>query len=205
LSASCLRWVCCRVRWTVSTPSRCQSESSFCGASPCACSVRGIPLPTGVDGRARHHQLLSLHVISSGVCFAVPLRQQVIVREKLRFPSGTATAAMITTLHQGVADGSEVGRRSSAPLTATSQQQQQSIDTDGLVAEDHAEELAGRSPRFAPSVTEQTADTSTSSTAAQWRSQWRVLLACFLLSGVYTVVAFFVPVRSPSSVLACHC
>ena len=36
----------------------------------------------------------------SGVCFAVPLRNQVIVREKLKFPSGTAAAAMITTLHQ---------------------------------------------------------------------------------------------------------
>jgi hypothetical protein len=35
----------------------------------------------------------------TGVCFAVPLRAQVIVREKLKFPSGTATAAMIATLH----------------------------------------------------------------------------------------------------------
>lgn len=29
-----------------------------------------------------------------GVFFAVPLRKQVIIREKLRFPSGTATALM---------------------------------------------------------------------------------------------------------------
>jgi uncharacterized oligopeptide transporter (OPT) family protein len=29
-----------------------------------------------------------------GVFFAVPLRKQVIIREKLKFPSGTATALM---------------------------------------------------------------------------------------------------------------
>ncbi|KAJ1948479.1 OPT super, partial [Linderina macrospora] len=31
-----------------------------------------------------------------GVFFAVPLRKQTIIREKLRFPSGTATAQMIS-------------------------------------------------------------------------------------------------------------
>ena len=34
-----------------------------------------------------------------GVVFAVPLRREVIVREKLKFPSGTATALMIGVLH----------------------------------------------------------------------------------------------------------
>ncbi|KFY09398.1 hypothetical protein V491_08202 [Pseudogymnoascus sp. VKM F-3775] len=34
-----------------------------------------------------------------GVVFAVPLRRQVIIREKLKFPSGTATALMINVLH----------------------------------------------------------------------------------------------------------
>jgi uncharacterized oligopeptide transporter (OPT) family protein len=34
-----------------------------------------------------------------GVVFAVPLRKQVIIREKLKFPSGTATAALIKVLH----------------------------------------------------------------------------------------------------------
>ncbi len=34
-----------------------------------------------------------------GVFLAVPLRAQTILREKLRFPSGTATANVIRTLH----------------------------------------------------------------------------------------------------------
>lgn len=43
--------------------------------------------------------LWSLGVCLFGVVFAVPLRKEVIVREKLRFPSGTATALMIGVLH----------------------------------------------------------------------------------------------------------
>ena len=39
-----------------------------------------------------------------GVVFAVPLRKEVIIREKLKFPSGTATALMISVLHGGEKD-----------------------------------------------------------------------------------------------------
>ncbi|KAJ8103185.1 OPT oligopeptide transporter protein-domain-containing protein [Lipomyces tetrasporus] len=35
-----------------------------------------------------------------GVFFAIPLRKQVVVKEKLRFPSGSATATMISVLHE---------------------------------------------------------------------------------------------------------
>eukprot|EP00884_Botryococcus_braunii_P006444 jgi/Botrbrau1/15800/Bobra.4_1s0150.2 len=41
----------------------------------------------------------SLALAFIGVFLAVPLRTQTIVREKLRFPSGTATANVIRTLH----------------------------------------------------------------------------------------------------------
>lgn len=41
----------------------------------------------------------SLGVCLFGAIFAVPLRKEVIIREKLRFPSGTATALMIKMLH----------------------------------------------------------------------------------------------------------
>ncbi|KAI5279246.1 hypothetical protein KEM52_004446, partial [Ascosphaera acerosa] len=37
----------------------------------------------------------SLGVCLFGVVFAVPLRKQVLIREKLKFPSGTASATMI--------------------------------------------------------------------------------------------------------------
>lgn len=41
----------------------------------------------------------SLGICFFGVVFAVPLRREVIIREKLKFPSGTATALMIRVLH----------------------------------------------------------------------------------------------------------
>lgn len=46
----------------------------------------------------------SLGVCLFGAIFAVPLRKEVIIREKLRFPSGTATALMIRMLHGGSND-----------------------------------------------------------------------------------------------------
>ncbi|EFA78201.1 hypothetical protein PPL_08851 [Heterostelium album PN500] len=44
--------------------------------------------------------LWSLGLAFFGVFFAVPLRKQNIIVEKLKFPSGTATAQMIRVLHQ---------------------------------------------------------------------------------------------------------
>lgn len=46
----------------------------------------------------------SLGVCLFGAIFAVPLRKEVIIREKLKFPSGTATALMIRMLHGTSAD-----------------------------------------------------------------------------------------------------
>ena len=46
----------------------------------------------------------SVGVCFFGVVFAVPLRKEVIIREKLKFPSGMATALMIGVLH-GNTDG----------------------------------------------------------------------------------------------------
>lgn len=44
--------------------------------------------------------LWSFAIAFFGVFFAVPLRVQTILKEKLKFPSGTATAQMIKTLHK---------------------------------------------------------------------------------------------------------
>jgi uncharacterized oligopeptide transporter (OPT) family protein len=44
--------------------------------------------------------LWTLALAFFGVFFAVPLRRQTILKEKLKFPSGTATAQMIRVLHR---------------------------------------------------------------------------------------------------------
>ena len=46
----------------------------------------------------------SLGISLFGVIFAVPLRREVIVRERLKFPTGTATAVMIGLLHAKTRD-----------------------------------------------------------------------------------------------------
>ena len=46
----------------------------------------------------------SLGLSLFGVIFAVPLRREVIVRERLKFPTGTATAVMIGVLHGNTGD-----------------------------------------------------------------------------------------------------
>ncbi|EME83040.1 uncharacterized protein MYCFIDRAFT_215173 [Pseudocercospora fijiensis CIRAD86] len=51
--------------------------------------------------------LWALGLCFFGVVFAVPLRKEVIIREKLKFPSGTATALMIGVLHGGEKTGAE--------------------------------------------------------------------------------------------------
>lgn len=53
--------------------------------------------------------LWSAGVAFFGVFFAVPLRKQVIIKEKLKFPSGTATAEMITILHKKSSIGADGG------------------------------------------------------------------------------------------------
>lgn len=56
----------------------------------------------GTIPRAMTWWQVMLYVFSTsliGVFFAIPLRKQVVVEEKLRFPSGTACAEIMTSLH----------------------------------------------------------------------------------------------------------
>ncbi|KAK9453884.1 OPT oligopeptide transporter protein-domain-containing protein [Dipodascopsis uninucleata] len=60
---------------------------------------------TPEEGGPYNFSFLQVFIICTGlaffgVFFAVPLRRQVIVKEKLKFPSGSATATMISVLHE---------------------------------------------------------------------------------------------------------
>jgi uncharacterized oligopeptide transporter (OPT) family protein len=51
--------------------------------------------------------------IAAGMFFAVPLRRILLLKQKLKFPSGTATAIMIDAMHSSVAgaeDASQTAR-----------------------------------------------------------------------------------------------
>ncbi|KAF3925513.1 hypothetical protein AA313_de0209473 [Arthrobotrys entomopaga] len=99
-----------------------------------------------------------------GVIFSVPLRKQLIIREKMKFPSGTATATLITMLHKGQADmhGSEARDRS----------------RDGWYhrLEDEEDQRQIHSQ------------------VSTWQSQTRIIGIAFGVSAIYTISTFFIPI-----------
>jgi len=113
--------------------------------------------------------LWALGLCFFGVVFAVPLRRQVIIREKLKFPSGTATALMIGVLH---------GKETTADGPVVRQQQESQDSPLPSYAEDGAAD-----------VEELSKDAKNS-----WRSKVQLLVASFAVSGLYTLATYFFPV-----------
>ncbi|RPA79468.1 OPT superfamily oligopeptide transporter [Ascobolus immersus RN42] len=111
-----------------------------------------------------HIIIWSLGVAFFGVFFAVPLRKQVIVKEKLKFPSGTATALLISVLH---GDREGVNIAAEAPVHDT-------VDAAGRPLPPRDEPLPSEEKHF-------------------WRQSMRSLLYAFLFSGAFTLLSYFVP------------
>ncbi len=55
----------------------------------------------GVDLSYWQISIWALSISFLGIFFAIPLREQMVVKEKLRFPTGTATASCIRAMHAG--------------------------------------------------------------------------------------------------------
>lgn len=111
----------------------------------------------------------SLGVCLFGVVFAVPLRKEVIVREKLRFPSGTASALMLRVLHGTGQDEKtrlDSRGRSNGMGEEFENAQSQEEEQQGLLLKDADAE-------------DQTIDTK------DWRSKMRLLIGAFMVSGIY--------------------
>lgn len=124
-----------------------------------------------------------------GVVLAVPLRREVIVREKLRFPTGTATALMISVLHAGREDAEIIGqhttgvdRTKSSPArrrvthqrNSTSQEETRSVGADVYQSASEAE-------------------TSKGDAAINWRAKIRLMGLAFAGSATYTITTYFIP------------
>ncbi|KIW23456.1 uncharacterized protein PV07_11650 [Cladophialophora immunda] len=106
-----------------------------------------------------------------GVVFGVPLRKQVIIRERLKFPSGTATALMISVLHGNAK--SEEGK-------------DREIETQGT---EEREELLRESDRDNPPEPAEDRDMR-----GDWKRQIRLLVVAFFASGAYTLIQYFLPI-----------
>jgi OPT family oligopeptide transporter len=105
-----------------------------------------------------------------GVAFAVPLRKQVIIREKLKFPSGTATALMITVLHGKPGKVVDSAARENA---TPSEEEPLTNSADVDFHDNEVDEYSGRD---------------------DWQSKIRALVGSFSVSAVYTVLSYFVPI-----------
>ena len=127
----------------------------------------------------------ALGICFFGVVFAVPLRREVIIREKLKFPSGTATALVIGVLHGDsggagltkVESGLDTFRRrsqdlvrstSSLPRTSFHEEDPRWIDSSNLATSAHGDEIDHRD---------------------DWKSSIKLLIYAFIVSALYVCLS----------------
>lgn len=114
-----------------------------------------------------------------GVVFAVPLRRQVIIRERLRFPSGFSTAVLIGVLHGQTPDSGKGSQSSPDAGTFAS-----------LVPKRRQSGASGQNG--VDNQNDEDADEDTDS--QQWAANIKLLMICFGFSGAFTLAMYFFPV-----------
>ncbi|PVZ98287.1 hypothetical protein BB558_005715 [Smittium angustum] len=130
-----------------------------------------------------------------GVFFAILLRKQVLVREKLRFPSGTATAQMIAVLH----------KRKDLEMKIS---KQISIQT-GVKDPDNVSEIVGldnnstldnifNSPESLPHTSDESRIGNTNLNNhehddSDWQNKIILLVISFSISSLYAIISNFYP------------
>lgn len=129
--------------------------------------------------------LWALGLCYFGVVFAVPLRRQVIIREKLKFPSGTATALMIGVLH-----GKDVN--STSKRTQKSSGNDNTGDTGSLEAADIGATRLTLQPSISLAPDSESLDQKR--LTSSWKAKVRLLVISFTVSGLYTFGTYFFPV-----------
>lgn len=128
----------------------------------------GIRLPLG------KLILWALGLCFFGVLFAVPLRKEVIIREKLKFPSGTATALMIGVLHGGEKTGAEGNIEQHNVRHRRRQHHRDDEESRALIDECQVEEEPLRRR-----------DSQSDDAKRDWQKQIRLLTISFCTSGAY--------------------
>ena len=123
----------------------------------------------------------SLGICFFGVVFAVPLRREVIIREKLKFPSGTATALMIGVLH---GDTDEDGKKKSDSGLEIFRQRSQDIrrssSMDGIPPGS-----GGGNVQIASRDYTEVRSSGEEDHRDDWKAKIRLLVYAFLLSAIY--------------------
>ncbi|KAF9578475.1 hypothetical protein BGW38_005701, partial [Lunasporangiospora selenospora] len=141
--------------------------------------------------------LWSLAIAFFGVFIAVPLRKQVIVKEKLPFPSGTATAQMIGVLHNTPLVVRTPLRTVAASSTAAVNARERALLNGGDGPEsEFRQRRPGRQIEIKGENGEHfTLDESFLSDDS-WRLNMTALGVSFIVSALYTILSYFFPVVS---------
>ena len=158
-------------------------------AVPLADERGGLDLPLG------HLVLWALGLCFFGVVFAVPLRKEVIVREKLRFPSGTATALMIGVLHGGEKTGAE-GQTEAQWARERGAKPRSSVDDEesrGLLANASLRSSAEDTRRSSDVQEEECGGETVGPMQRDWKKQIRLLTYSFFISGIYVRSIYLSP------------
>ena len=113
-----------------------------------------------------------------GVVFAMPLRREVIIRERLKFPSGTATALVIGVLHGKEAEDGKSGEHSCLEtFKQRSQGIRRSSSASGI--------LFRGSPAISRAESDLYGEEPETSHQNDWKAKIRTLLTAFAFSAVY--------------------
>ena len=177
-----------------------QSVAGSVGTMPLGCGFVGvIPALTSLlrpeENGPLELSLFQLIVWSVGICFfgvifAVPLRRQVIIREKLKFPSGTACALMIGVLHGNVNEKGLIrhdSRKGHNGDTYESGQSTSDINgVNGNVMSQRTESL--RLLRSNEPLLEN--QEVAVSAKGNWQSRIRLLIVAFVVSAGYVGLTF---------------
>lgn len=178
-----------------------QTVASSVGTMPLGCGFVGVipalefllkPSETpdgshGLDLPISKLIVWALGICFFGVVFAVPLRREVIIREKLKFPSGTATALMIGVLH-GDSENKDLSRvNSSAKNKKLDRAEQNSDEGERLLATSHSSDLHVPESR---SSQDQALVEGDATDFKDWKAKIRLLVISFSGSALYTVVSY---------------
>lgn len=139
------------------TPQSGSDDPDIVAALAMSAKTGGLNLPLG------KLVLWALGICFFGVVFAVPLRKEVIVREKLKFPSGTATALMIGVLHGG--------------------EKQKSTKFEDQEDEEEGRALMGEAQRDGHE--QGRSESQDEAVKRDWKRQIRLLTYSFSISGAY--------------------
>ena len=131
----------------------------------------------------------SVGICLFGVVFAVPLRKEVIIREKLKFPSGTATALMIGVLHGNTDENGNKKPDSGLEIfRQRSQDIRRSSSMEGIPAGG-----GGGNVQVAPTIYDGVATSGEEDHRDDWKAKIRLLIIAFGVSAVYTLASYFIP------------